>query len=222
MKMVRTQKDILGKKTEDFEDPIHMLCFLLEHELEKMKPKKPTKIFRSKRLRNPEDDLDIDARKIKKQRKKGNRVVIDNVPNPAPDLPIEFKNAIAEKFYGTLIGLVIQKRIFARDVRPGQSRFSVPVRQVRTEFLTEEEKWKLNDENLSVILIQLETIKMNTKTWVMAEENGKAGNAEEQEEEEKEKKKKKKRALLVALATRVLLHGDPGPSASSQSQVLSY
>ncbi|KAK6925998.1 B3 domain-containing protein At2g31720-like [Dillenia turbinata] len=182
--MERTQKDFmfLGKKTEDFEDPIHMLCFLLEHELEQMNPNKTPKIFCSKRLRNQEGDQNIDyeaeARTMKKQRKKVNRV-IDNGPNPAPDLPVEFKNAIAEEFRGTHIVLVIQKRIFASDVRPGQNRFSVPVRQVRTEFLTEEEKRKLNNEDLSVVLIQpcLESIKMNMKTWVMAKENGKASSS---------------------------------------------
>ncbi|KAK6936699.1 B3 domain-containing protein At2g31720-like [Dillenia turbinata] len=111
---------------------------------------------------------------MKKQRKKVNRV-IDNGPNPAPDLPTEFKNAIAEEFRGTNIVLVILKRIFASEVRPGQNRFLVPVRQVRTEFLTEEEKRKLNNQDLSVVLIQpcLELIKMNMKTGLWPRRMGK-------------------------------------------------
>ncbi|KAK6935994.1 B3 domain-containing protein At2g31720-like [Dillenia turbinata] len=62
--------------------------------------------------------------------------------------------------------LMIQKQIFKSDVNHGHNRFSMSSQQVRIEFLTEEEKRKLNDQDLSMVLIQpsLESIEMNAKT----------------------------------------------------------
>ncbi|KAK6945280.1 B3 domain-containing protein At2g31720-like [Dillenia turbinata] len=185
------EKELLGKTAEDFEDPLHMLCYVLEYMVQQIDAKKETNNnCRTKRARNQEeedkdyeDEAEAEAstgkQKRKKNKKKKQSREIDNGPNPPPDLPRQFRNEIAEKYRGTQIVLVIQKQIFKSDVDCGHNRFSVPVRQVRKEFLTEEEKRKLNDEDLSVVLIQpsMESIEMNMKTWVMPKENGKTSSS---------------------------------------------
>ncbi|KAK6945282.1 B3 domain-containing protein At2g31720-like [Dillenia turbinata] len=79
--------------------------------------------------------------------------VIDNGKDPPPDLPIEFRNAIA-KFEGTQSALVI-KTIFENDIKPNLNQCSILVRQLRAGFLTGEEKRKETGENcLTVVLTQ--------------------------------------------------------------------
>ncbi|KAK6945281.1 B3 domain-containing protein At2g31720-like [Dillenia turbinata] len=185
--MGKIEKELLGKTTEDFEDPLHMLCYVLEYMVQQIDAKKETNNnCRTKRTRNQEeedkdyeDEAEAEAEASTRKQKKKQSRVIDNGPNPPPDLPRQFRNEIAEKYRGTQIVLVIQKQIFKSDVDRGHNRFSVPVRQVRKEFLTEEEKRKLNDEDLPVVLIQpsLESIEMNMKTWVMPKENRKASSS---------------------------------------------
>ncbi|KAK6936515.1 B3 domain-containing protein At2g31720-like [Dillenia turbinata] len=180
-----TWKELYAKKTEDFKDPFEMLCYVAEYHRQRIEAEKEANNNRhKKRVRNQEEkdkdyeeEVEAEAR-TSKQKKKRSRI-IDNGPDPPPVLPREFKTEIAERYRGTQIVLVIQKRIFKTDVNRGHNRFSVPARQVITEFLTEEEKRKLNDQNLSVVLIQpsLESIDMNMKTWVMPKENGKASSS---------------------------------------------
>ncbi|KAL2558045.1 B3 domain-containing protein-like [Forsythia ovata] len=65
---------------------------------------------------------------------------------PPPPLPIEFKNAILELAQGATVSqekLVIQKILFNADIEKTQNRFSIPVKQIREEFLTEQEKINL-------------------------------------------------------------------------------
>ncbi|KAK6936513.1 B3 domain-containing protein At2g31720-like [Dillenia turbinata] len=182
-----TWKELYAKKTEDFKDPFEMLCYVAEYHRQRIEAEKETNNNRHKKgVRNQEEeDKDYEEEVVaeaeartRKQKKKRSRI-IDNGPDPPPDLPREFKTEIAERYRGTQIVLVIQKRIFKTDVNRGHNRFSVPARQVIKEFLTEEEKRKLNDQDLSVVLIQpsLESIEMNMKTWVMHKENGKASSS---------------------------------------------
>ena len=64
-------------------------------------------------------------------------------PNPPPDLPPKFQDTI-KAMGGCDKLLVIQKKLFKTDITKGNSRFSIPLRQiVRTDFLTEEEKEEL-------------------------------------------------------------------------------
>ena len=69
-----------------------------------------------------------------------NQDAIPRGPNPPPDLPPKFQDAI-EAMGGPIIGLlVIQKKLFKTDITKGNNRFSIPLRQmVRTDFSPEEE-----------------------------------------------------------------------------------
>ncbi|KAK6926009.1 B3 domain-containing protein At2g31720-like [Dillenia turbinata] len=183
--MVITEKEFRGKKTEDFKDPIDMLRFVLKYLIQEMDARKEAiNNCRTEQAQNQEEEdedyeEEAEAEVSPSMQKKKRSGVICNGPNAPADLPAEIRNAIAEQYRGTQIVLVIQKRIFSSDVNRGHNRFSVPVRQVRTQFLTEEEKRKLNSEDISVVLIQpcLESIKMNMKTWVMPKENGKVSSS---------------------------------------------
>ncbi|KAL2541626.1 B3 domain-containing protein [Abeliophyllum distichum] len=84
--------------------------------------------------------------KKKKKKKKEPKIKVNNGPESPPPLPIEFKNAILELAQGTTVSeekLVIQKTLFTTDTDKYQNRFSIPVNQIREEFLTEQEKINL-------------------------------------------------------------------------------
>ncbi|KAL4638111.1 hypothetical protein ACB092_03G126700 [Castanea dentata] len=100
----------------------------------------------SKRVRlGDQDEWCLEAKK-KKQSWKSRlpiKTAIPPGPNPPPDLPQEFQDAI-EAMGGRDKLLVIQKKLFKTDITKGNNRFSIPLRQiVRTDFLTEEEKKNL-------------------------------------------------------------------------------
>jgi len=55
---------------------------------------------------------------------------------------------------GTNIMLVIQKKLFPSDLDKGLTRLSMPLKQLRSDFLTEEEKSMLNaQEEIPTMLI---------------------------------------------------------------------
>ena len=67
-------------------------------------------------------------------------------PPPALDIPEEVRNHIERRLNGTDIMLVIEKKLTATDMNKGENRLSVPRKQVRVDFLTEEEKQELGNK----------------------------------------------------------------------------
>ncbi|XP_021624433.1 putative B3 domain-containing protein At2g27410 [Manihot esculenta] len=65
--------------------------------------------------------------------------------DPPPELPSEWMNKI-EKKGGVDVKLVIMKQMFPTDLNPHHDRLSIPFRQIRNEFLTEDEKTKLIEQ----------------------------------------------------------------------------
>ncbi|CAI9757974.1 unnamed protein product [Fraxinus pennsylvanica] len=66
---------------------------------------------------------------------------------PAPPLPVQFKNAVLALAQGRTVSevkLVIQKQLFASDMASDQNRFTIPENQIREEFLSNEEKINLS------------------------------------------------------------------------------
>ncbi|KAL5770514.1 hypothetical protein ACOSP7_014668 [Xanthoceras sorbifolium] len=92
--------------------------------------------------------------------------------HPPPDLPEEFRSMI-DKLNGTDIMLVIQKNITETDMDTKLNCLSVPRKQVRAEFMTEEEKQRLEKkQGREVLMIQpcLEEAKEITlQKWNMSE-----------------------------------------------------
>ncbi|KAK6925996.1 B3 domain-containing protein At2g31720-like [Dillenia turbinata] len=132
---------------------------------------KTTKRQRENRL---ESVKQIPNLSLKKRRK----VSRGNGLDPPPDLPEEFKNRI-EELGGTTVTLVIQKRLFESVLKKQLNRFSIPLSQVKTEFLREDEKMKLQKSGgeINVMLIALdpskEPIEVTFKKWDMRKDSGK-------------------------------------------------
>ncbi|CAK9157858.1 unnamed protein product [Ilex paraguariensis] len=130
------------------------------------------------------DDSDEDY-KVKKKNKISKSVtkkVTDQGPNPPPPLPIEFRERICEMGGSEKDAvLVIQKPLFSTDTSSGHNRFSIPLRQVRSEFLDDSEKNYLKNHNgkavaaMEVTLISptLEKWKVGFRRWEMKKETGK-------------------------------------------------
>nr|TKS17329.1 hypothetical protein D5086_0000014130 [Populus alba] len=94
------------------------------------------------------------------------------------ELPQEVKERIAS-MNGKDVELVVDKQLYATDVTDGNSRLSIPLRQVIAKnFLTDEEKRALIDSNcLKVKILEpsLEMVSdMNLKQWNMFKEKGSA------------------------------------------------
>ncbi|KAK1582964.1 hypothetical protein Q3G72_019816 [Acer saccharum] len=98
-------------------------------------------------------------------------------PPPALDIPEEVRNYIERRLNGTDIMLVIEKKLTATDMNKGENRLSVPRKQVRADFLTEEEKEKLGNKlkkkvGIEVLMIQpclKEATGLVLKRWNMSE-----------------------------------------------------
>ncbi|KAI5561832.1 hypothetical protein BDE02_15G013100 [Populus trichocarpa] len=111
---------------------------------------------------------------------KSNKRLKEEMPNcglgsPA-ELPQEVKERIAS-MKGKDVELVVDKLLYATDVNAGNSRLSIPHRQVIAKnFLTDEEKRALMDDNcLKVKILEpsLEMVSdMNLKQWNMFKEKG--------------------------------------------------
>ncbi|XP_075080271.1 uncharacterized protein LOC142165796 [Nicotiana tabacum] len=150
--------------------------------------------FITKNLANEktEKNEEEDKEEAKRERKKVKRNIIVRVAahvviNDQPrELPIEFKNKITEigGSVETTI-LVIEKRLFETDIKPGEGRLSIPQRQMSNEFLKPEEDAYLNTRNgnnvseMKVKLIEpsLETCDINLRKWNMNKSNGKTSSS---------------------------------------------
>ncbi|KAK1402010.1 hypothetical protein POM88_001615 [Heracleum sosnowskyi] len=93
----------------------------------------------------------------------------------ASPLPVVFKNEIQE-MGGSDIKLIIQKYLFSADTEGGQNRFSIPMKQIRENFLTDEEESILDQRfkdnhvvPLMVPLIEpnLEKAQINFRKWAV-------------------------------------------------------
>ncbi|OIT29785.1 b3 domain-containing protein [Nicotiana attenuata] len=140
----------------------------------------------------PEKKEEEDKEEAKREKKKVKRNIIVMVASPVVindqprELPIEFKNKITE-IGGSVESaiLVIEKRLFETDIKPGEGRLSIPQRQMNNEFLKQEEDAYLNTRNgnnvseKKVKLIEpcLETCDINLKKWNMNKSNGKASSS---------------------------------------------
>ncbi|GLU10878.1 hypothetical protein SLE2022_276570 [Rubroshorea leprosula] len=87
---------------------------------------------------------------------------------PPPNMPTEFKNLI-EEMGGSEEKLLVQKIIFKTDLSKSHNRLQIPENQVRPDFLTEEEKRKLDEGGVNVELIEpcLKKSKIHLTKWNM-------------------------------------------------------
>ncbi|RVW35283.1 putative B3 domain-containing protein [Vitis vinifera] len=97
------------------------------------------------------------------------RVEMDEGEDPPPELPEDFKVRIRE-MNGTHPILVLEKQLFKTDINKGENRLSMPLNQIRREFLSEDEKMRVV-EGMQVKLIQpsLEETTVTFKKWKMKE-----------------------------------------------------
>ncbi|KAL6311458.1 hypothetical protein AAG906_012011 [Vitis piasezkii] len=97
------------------------------------------------------------------------RVEMDEGEDPPPELPEDFKVRIRE-MNGTHPILVLEKQLFKTDINKGENRLSMPLNQIRREFLSEDEKMRVA-EGMQVKLIQpsLEETTVTFKKWKMKE-----------------------------------------------------
>ncbi|XP_019081590.1 uncharacterized protein LOC109124222 [Vitis vinifera] len=97
------------------------------------------------------------------------RVEMDEGEDPPPELPEDLKVRIRE-MNGTRPILVLEKQLFKTDINENENRLSMPLNQIRREFLSEEEKMRVV-EGMQVKLIQpsLEETTVTFKKWKMKE-----------------------------------------------------
>ncbi|KAL6999426.1 hypothetical protein U1Q18_000587 [Sarracenia purpurea var. burkii] len=124
-------------------------------------------------------------KKKKKKKKTSDCKVIKNGPEPPPDLPPEFKNKFKES-NGYEEKLLIQKRVTVSDVHIVQNCFTMPLRQVKDDFLRDKEKRHLDDSRcgekvpeIKVKIIQPNCMHCNVtfKRWDMKKESGKTSSS---------------------------------------------
>ncbi|KAI5678886.1 hypothetical protein M9H77_09836 [Catharanthus roseus] len=158
---------------------------------EEISIKEPSKrVQKSKRFQDcvvplSSDEEEKEKNLIKKpKRVVGKKIDMDNGPNPPPDLPREFKQALEEFAQGrtiTDLKLVIQKRTTATDMSAGHNRLSLPARHILNPFLTEQEsKWlelykgnkKLEFIEVDIIQPSLKICKVHLRRWAMRKDKG--------------------------------------------------
>ncbi|KAL9303181.1 hypothetical protein ACSQ67_020444 [Phaseolus vulgaris] len=74
---------------------------------------------------------------------KKRRIIPRSTP-PPKELPLEFKNQINELNECDL-QFLMHKRLFRSDVKTNNNRLSMPIKEIRADFLTKEEITKLNE-----------------------------------------------------------------------------
>ncbi|GMI78941.1 hypothetical protein HRI_001563400 [Hibiscus trionum] len=135
-------------------------------------------IHKQKKHKACNDKEKQQEQKIKKEKKKPNHVPKKGQAEamqkftelglePPPDMPEAFKICIQD-MGGTEIKLVIQKFIRVTDLDPQQNRMSMPLKQVRCEFLNEAEKEKLSRrEAIQVVLVEPRVVvsELNLNKW---------------------------------------------------------
>lgn len=92
---------------------------------------------------------------------------------PPPEMPERFRRKIME-MGGENVAFVIEKMLFETDVSAGHNRLSMPMCQIRQDFVTKEERRRLDstDANINgveVILVEpsLEDDEVMLKKWKM-------------------------------------------------------
>ncbi|XP_059434150.1 putative B3 domain-containing protein At2g27410 isoform X2 [Corylus avellana] len=110
-----------------------------------------------------------------KTRSKKSKPDMPTLPNPPPDLPEEFKNRI-EAMGGRQVVLVIQKALYDTDLKKNNSRLSIPLRQIKGDFLGDDERESLaqqNELNVPFIEPSHKVNNMILRQWDMPKESGK-------------------------------------------------
>ncbi|KAI5678889.1 hypothetical protein M9H77_09839 [Catharanthus roseus] len=158
-------------------------CSRRQEEISIKEPSKRSK--KGKRFQDcvvplPCDGEEKDQNLIKKpKRVVGKKVEMDNVPNPPPDLPREFKQALEDTHKEEQ--LVIQKRTTATDMSTGHNILSLPARHILNPFLTEQEsKWlelykgnkKLEFIEVDIMHPSLKICKAHLRRWAMKKDKG--------------------------------------------------
>ncbi|KAK9910696.1 hypothetical protein M0R45_034648 [Rubus argutus] len=133
--------------SEEFEKKIEKVDLVIER-----------KLFKSDDVDNDIDDDDWDLAtknnfdKCKGLMKKQKKNLVRNTTT-THDLPEEFKKKI-ETLGGIKVELVIEKKLFKSDTIQGENRLSMPLKQIRSNFLEDDEVKRLErDETLTVSLI---------------------------------------------------------------------
>lgn len=125
----------------------------------------------SQRKRCRSEDIKGKTREVKKKVK---RSLIPILENLSPELPMNFKSKIRE-ITGTEseeVGLIFfcEKNLSWSDVNPAASRLLMPLKKLKNDFLTEEEKVILARKgSIEALLIQpsLDECKIKLKKWDM-------------------------------------------------------
>ena len=135
-----------------------------------------TTMPKSKRCFSEIDNNDEQPKEVKEQSKKRRGMELRMIP----DMPPEFKDKIME-LKGSDVNLVIQKVLFDTDLSSHQDRLAIPSRQMKAEFLTEEEQVKLDEKEedgkrckgIEVPLIEpsLENSSIKLKKWKLGHNN---------------------------------------------------
>ncbi|GFZ06607.1 hypothetical protein Acr_18g0007770 [Actinidia rufa] len=127
-----------------------------------------------------EDEYDEEEGRAKKKPRKSKKA-IDNGPEPPPKLPQRFRDRIRE-LNGTDVKLVIQKGLSGTDMKDNENRLAMPLLQVRSEFLTDEENLflgtrdgkKVNGVRVPLVETCGERCELITfKRWEMRKKKGK-------------------------------------------------
>jgi hypothetical protein len=107
--------------------------------------------------------------------KRSKALDMPSLPNPPPDLPEEFKNRI-EAMGGRRLVLVIQKPLYNTDLKKNNSRLSIPLRQIKGDFLRDDEREYLAQQNEMKVPFMEPSHKVNNmilRQWDMPKESGK-------------------------------------------------
>ncbi|XP_059434080.1 B3 domain-containing protein At2g31420-like [Corylus avellana] len=106
---------------------------------------------------------------------KRSKLDMPTLPNPPPDLPEEFRNRI-EAMGGRQVVLVIQKALYDTDLKKNNSRLSIPLRQIEGDFLRDDERESLiqqNEMKVSFIEPSHKVNNMILRQWDMRKDSGK-------------------------------------------------
>ncbi|KAA8523836.1 hypothetical protein F0562_010259 [Nyssa sinensis] len=138
--------------------------------------KRPVDAKKRVRFEIGESSTKAEAKGKKKIKK--TKVIINNTDqNPPPELPVQFKNRIREKG-GYDLKFLIQKKLYKTDTSRGHNRLSMPLTQIKDHnFLTDEEKTKINQTKnneitVEVIGTKLDTYELCFKKWNMKKATG--------------------------------------------------
>ncbi|KAM7269040.1 hypothetical protein ACFE04_024537 [Oxalis oulophora] len=107
--------------------------------------------------------------KPKKQKRR--RIDITRPTDESPELPLRFKNKI-DQLKGFDVKLVIQKRLYKSDIEDNNGRFSIPLKQIRNDFLTTDDIELLDKQNSAGVKVELldpclDMTDMYLKKWKM-------------------------------------------------------